>query len=60
MYLTFDTNVVLPIESTGPWEGLEPVMEFITICLETGHILREESHCFVSLPDRNFNAFSRE
>ena len=60
MYLTCDTNVVLPIESTGPWEGLEPVMEFITICLEIGHILREESHCFVSLPDRNFNAFSRE
>lgn len=22
----------------GPWEGLEPVMEFITKCQPTGHI----------------------
>lgn len=60
MYLTCDTDVFLLIESMGPWEGLEPVMKFVLICLATGHILREKSRCFVSPPDRNFSAFSRE
>lgn len=59
MYLTCDTDVFVPIESMGPWEGLEPLMEFITQCLPTRHILREKNHCFVSPPDKDFTTFSR-
>jgi len=41
----------------GPWEGLEPIMEFITKCQPTGHILGgKKSPFFVSPPDRNFTA----
>ena len=41
-------------------DHFKALMKFVIICLATGHILREKSHCFVSPPDRNFSAFSRE